>query len=442
MSSGTTATSSTQTTMSEAVNSTVVPVQRVTVGQVKSTDYYLSFLESNGTAPYVQLATELRKLPDLTNATAVAQVTYLALNSTNPEVKEAFQLIIKGGTGNPSDFSYVIPQYNTELQILYWLAAQRQLKRDDTLALAIAMSNGIWVTIGDDSVQTAVMKSVVDLLDYFRETDSLQRTLGYPSLEQLPLEAKIALVWLGGDTGTHGPHAITGPQTKHNALQQPMNLFGYKWDTVNATTLRQMRDYVSKQGWISSSIDLTVATIEDYFYFSGFNEHFNYVSSRDVTIQVYGETVSSRNINNANFEYQYYLQHGQAIGVCEDEMTLVSALLKSWGIATLTVSYYWPLGNWYDGHSNTMYYDPASTTWKVNPYQLGIPFYLVRDAYIFIPPSIQNEWIPDGSIPREASVSSPFQSGEVNTRMFAPMYNITGTYLNRFKSGVATVQMK
>ncbi|MGP8071239.1 MAG: hypothetical protein ACLP5V_15295, partial [Candidatus Bathyarchaeia archaeon] len=171
MSSGTTATSSTQTTMSEAVNSTVVPVQRVTVGQVKSTDYYLSFLESNGTAPYVQLATELRKLPDLTNATAVAQVTYLALNSTNPEVKEAFQLIIKGGTGNPSDFSYVIPQYNTELQILYWLAAQRQLKRDDTLALAIAMSNGIWVTIGDDSVQTAVMKSVVDLLDYFRETD-------------------------------------------------------------------------------------------------------------------------------------------------------------------------------------------------------------------------------------------------------------------------------
>jgi hypothetical protein len=442
MSSGTTATSSTQTTTSETTSTTVVPVQWVTVGEVKSIDYYLSLLESNGTAPYVQLASELRKLPDLSNETAVAQITYLALNASNPDVKEVYELMLKGGTANAADFGYPIPQYNTELQILYWLAAQRQLKRDDTLALAIALSNGIWVTIGDNSVRTTVMKNVVDLLDYFRETDSLQRIFGYPRLEQLPLEAKIALAWLGGNTGTHGPHGITGSQTKHNALQQHMNLFGYEWDTVNATTLRQMRDYVSKQGWISSSIDLTVTTIEDYFYFSGASEHFNYVTSLDATIQVFGETVPSRLINNANFEYQYYLQHGHAIGVCEDETVLVSALLKSWGIPTLTASYYWPLKNLYGGHSNTMYYDAASTTWKVNPYQLGIPFYLVRDAYIFLPPVLQNEFVPDGSIPREAAVPSVFQSGEVNTKMFAPMYNITGSYLNRFKSGVATAQMK
>jgi len=68
------------------------------------------------------LAKELRKLPDLKNATAVAKITYLALNATNPEVKEAFELMIKGGTPSPTDFSYGVPRFNTELWGLYQLA--------------------------------------------------------------------------------------------------------------------------------------------------------------------------------------------------------------------------------------------------------------------------------------------------------------------------------
>ena len=66
----------------------------------------MALLESNGTQPYVQLAKELRKIPDLKNATAVAKIVYLALNATNPEVREAFQLVIKGGTPDPSGFGY------------------------------------------------------------------------------------------------------------------------------------------------------------------------------------------------------------------------------------------------------------------------------------------------------------------------------------------------
>jgi len=71
------------------------PIEWIQVGQVKPINYYLSLLESNGTQPYVQLAKELRNLPELTNATAVAKITYLALNASNPEVKEAFELLIK-----------------------------------------------------------------------------------------------------------------------------------------------------------------------------------------------------------------------------------------------------------------------------------------------------------------------------------------------------------
>lgn len=422
---------------------TTVQPQWIRIGQVKPVNYYLSLLEANGTTPYVQVASGLRKLPDFTNATAVAQVAYLALNATNPETREAFELMIKGGTANPSDFSYSIPEYNTELQILYWLAEKRQLKQNDTLALAISLSNGIWITIGDDVVQSRVRRDVVDLLDFFRETNGLQQILGYTWLEQLPLEAKIALAWLGGDTGTHGPHAITGTQTKRDTLRQKMDSAGYWWDNVNTTTLRQMRNHVKEKGWVTSSIDQTVANLEDYFYFSGKGKNFNYVSARDVTIQVNGETVSVRNMNNANFNFQYYLKNGKAIGVCEDEMTLVSAFLKSWGIATLPMSSYWPEENWYNGHTYTMYYDVTSKTWRVFPYQIGISFYVLRDAYIFIPPVLQNQFVPAGQIiPREAAVSFPFQSREVNTKMFAPMYNITGTYLNMYASGVYTAQMK
>jgi hypothetical protein len=72
-------------------------VHWINVTATKPVSYYLGFLESNRTEPYVSLARELRKLPDLTNATAVAKITYLALNATNPEVKEALQLMMKGG---------------------------------------------------------------------------------------------------------------------------------------------------------------------------------------------------------------------------------------------------------------------------------------------------------------------------------------------------------
>lgn len=427
-------------------NSSVPFSQWISVGLVRSPNYYLSLLQANDTSPYVQLSEMLANLPDTPlNATAVAQIYYLAMNSTNPETKEAFELLVKGGTANQMDFTYPIPQYNTELRVLYWLASERELKKDDTLALAISMSNGLWVTIGDDSVQAKVKSDVVDLLDFFRETDSMQAALGYARLEQLPLEAMVALAWLGGDTGTHGPHGITGPQILYgDARSSKMNLAGYEWDNVEVATLRAMRDYMEIHGWLAPSLDETVKNLECYFY-TCTPRAFDYVSSSDVKIQVDGETVPSRNIDNANFEYQYYLENGVAIGVCEDEMTLVSAFLKSWGIPTLAASYYWTQGNWYNGHTNTMYYDASSKTWKVNVDQIDIVYADVRDAYVFIPPVLQNEWLPFGveGAPSKAAVPYPYQDGEVNAEMFAPMYNITGAYLDlHFITGIATAQMK
>lgn len=426
-------------------SSTATEAQPIDLSNVGTIDSYLALLEAKGASPYYDLAGELRKLPDLKNATAVAQITALALDSSNPETKEAFQLMIKGGTANPSDFAYPIPQYNTELQVLYWLASSRHLKYDDTLALAISLSNGLWVTIGDESVQSKVRVDVVGLLDYFRETDALQQAQGYSRLEQMPLEAKIALAWTGANTGTHGPHAITGAQVDvtHDSLHQEMTLAGYEWDAVSVATLRRMRDYVTQIGWVNPSVDKTVATVEDYFYFGGAADHFNYTGSWDTKIQINGEAVSARNNNNANFEFQHYLDTGKAIGVCEDDMTIINAFLKSWGIPTLSLETLWLEGNWYNGHDAVIYFEPVSGMWRMFRFHIGISFYLVNDGYIYIPPVIQNDFVPtEHEVPKTAVVTMSFKNGETNTKMMIPMYNITGSYLRQFEKGVSTAQVK
>jgi hypothetical protein len=201
-----------------------------------------------------------------------------------------------------------------------------------------------------------------------------------------------------------------------------------------------MRDYMQKERWVTSSIDQTVANLEGHFFVNG-NGSFHRSDSWG-PILVNGETVPAHNMNNANFNFQYYLRNGYAIGVCDDQMTLVSAFLKSWGIATLPQLSYWFQGNWYNGHSYTMYYDPSSATWKVNPHQIDVVYGFVRDAYVFIPPILQNQWIPVDSIPKEAVVPYPYQTGELNTRMYAPMYNTTGLHLTEFIQGVPTAEIK
>jgi len=235
----------------------------INVTTTKPVSYYLSLLKSTQTQPYVQLAWELQGLPDVTNATAVAKITYLAMNATNPEVKEAFELMMKGGTPSPGDFSYTVPDYNTELQVLYWLACRNELKQDDTLALSIAMVHGLWVTMGDQQVREAVKKDTSDLLVFLRETNELQRIRGYHPLEEYPLEAKLSLSYrsylsiLSGaftlyyDPTCLSPYQVFDPQTGHI---KPFPLRGYKWGTVSLDTLRQMRKVMDSKGWITGDV--------------------------------------------------------------------------------------------------------------------------------------------------------------------------------------------
>jgi hypothetical protein len=384
-----------------ATTTTFAPVQWITVGQVRSVNYYLSLLESNGTQPYVQLGKELQELPDDSNATAVAQITLLALNATNPEVKEAFELMMKGGTPDQADFQYTIPSYNTELQVLYWLGCRNQLKKDDTLALAIAMVNGLWVTMGTNDVASAVRNDTGSLLAFLRDTNVLQESRGYFSLEDLPLEAKIQLAWTGEESMRHG---YGPPIGLIYWTKQRLPLAIYDADTVNVTTLTQMRAEADKNGWEQpgAGVESLVSYVEDYLFFPT-GPHFNYRTD-------YSNIVNGQGILAVHDVDWQWTQHEKGLkfqGDCGTEMTIADAWLKSWGISTVS-EWTYTLFTQHNmeklSHSFIIYYEPITKTWTTYYKQLtedvagaivemggntSQPF----DMFICRPPVIQQNYL-------------------------------------------------
>jgi len=395
---------------------------------VELRDSYLSLLEQTGDPTYVELVKEWKKLPDfadnITTTETTEDMVYLALLASNPEVKEAFELMIKGGTPDPRDFAYVVPNWNTELHVLYWLGKQNEFKGNDTLAQAIAMNNGLWVTMGDDQVREAVYKDTSDLLSFFRETNEIQKARGYYCLDDYPLEAKVALTWTGGSSVSHGTHGLLGPsdQCKHDYSQEQFTLHAYNWNTIKMNSLKKMRELMFENNWINNDPYITVRNLEEYFWFSGKSQHWE-DGSWDKLIEVDGEIVPSRNFENVNFVFNCYLSTEKGIGVCGEELRMVDALCKSWGVATLPTAIYWKSNEWYNGHGHVIFFDPPSASWKAYDKQLYIydRGSLVEgpiDMYTVKPPINQIHYIRTSNPPDDVAVPYPYQTREVNLSMY------------------------
>jgi len=430
---------------------TIVTPQRQTewikISEVRPLNYYLSLLETNGTQPYVQLAKELRRLPDLTNAITVAKITYLAMNATNPEVKDAFELMMKGGTPDPRDFIYSVPNYNTQLQVLYWLALQNEFKKDDTLALAIAMVNGLWVTMGDGEVKEVLKNETNFLLDFFRDTSDFQSKIGWHPLEQYPLDAKILLAWTGDNALKvgHGPHTEVGAEAPHSIFEytaRRVHLKAYRWNSVDTATLRRMRATMLQRQWVASTIQSTYQRVEEYFLPSRSNPNWYYTATLDrrwQLVTVDGELVTPYVIHNARFLFEYFLETGMGFGVCDDQATLVNAFLKSVGIPTNYVYKLWagtPFGD--AGHTFNIYYEGNSRLWTANHWQLSTPggtrMNITIDFYLFRPPVTQGGYL---RYVKERFYGMPMGSAYYTTTNVPNL-----TIYNMFLQGVTSVQMK
>jgi hypothetical protein len=445
-------TSSESVTSTSPSPTTVVPETTlwINVTATKPVSYYVSLLKSTQTQPYVQLAWELQAVPDATNATAVAKITYLALNATNPEVKEAFQLMMEGGTPSPGDFRYGVPSHNTELQVLYWLALQNEFKKDDTLALSIAMVHGLWVTMGNEQVKQAVRNDSAQLLRYFRETNELQRQRGYYQLEHYPLEAKLCLAWTGSMTPAFGVYGLSNHIFSADYTRRKVDLKAYRWDAVNVTTLRNMRRIIDEKQWSSKDVDQVVAKIEYYFYFEGKrgfmdtwrSDHWIYSREgmHDIQIEIGGEKHRSWHLLTPNCQFDFYLQNGYVTGNCMDETAFVGAWLKSYGIASTGM---WSICEPDTGHIYPVYYEASSRVWKA--YSAQLAWYIDESEYrgaevkliilhIFKPPVKQPGYV------RVYPLLSKWFGGNMCTT-FQQGFTLD-SISETFAKGVATSQMK
>ena len=378
------------------------PVQWITVGKVQPVGYYLTLLQSNGSQPYVQLANEIHKLPDYSNVTAVAEIAYLALNATNPEVKEAFELMLQGGTPDPSDFQYPVPQYNTELEALYWLATQNQFKKDDTTALAIAMVDGLYITIGDDQTRNLVRADDNTTLNAARGISEWQEQMGLPyNLENYPLAAKLSWAWRGGmspNVPTWNKYSLTCVDCPTNGYAGvKLDPFGYRWMTSDPNKMEEKRSWLIKNNLMEISASSTEQAIENYTYFSGRQglpgEHWLYSNGKQgiADVNVNGVMVTSWGIDNPDFEFENLVTKGYGIGNCRDEAITADELLKSVGIASdfmeNTVSD--------DSHTFAIFFDPAKNVWTVSSDQISVERdFSGKDLfYIFVPPFDQHSYL-------------------------------------------------
>ncbi|MCJ7505487.1 hypothetical protein MUP05_03320 [Candidatus Bathyarchaeota archaeon] len=383
------------TTTASATQTTVGPqrqIEWIRIGEVKTINYYLSLLESNGTQPYVQLAKELRKLPDLTNATAVAKIAYLALNATNPEVKEAFELMMKGGAPDPRDFGYIVPSWNTELEALYSLASQNEFERDDTMAVAIAMVNGLWITMGDDQVRRQVKVDGNAMLNLAREITEWQWSNGHSTLRHLPFEAQLNWAWRGSE---NIGYKLIYLRDQGRRVDEAT----YYSIAVSISTLREMRQFVTNE-WLSRDVDRTIKNMENlYVKYTADGTRYSPAWFSDPD-QKY------RNINNANLVWEYFKANGKGIGVCTDEATFVDALAKSVGIATIPIE----VGGIrkdnakIEAHAFVLYYNPDSKLWKSYQDQVTVVSTAYNPPYwidVYLPPVQQSELLWSRSPPKE-----------------------------------------
>ena len=323
--------------------------------------YLFSLLEEKG---YRDLASHLRGLPEIADgvtrdeAKALTRIVALAVTSTNPEVKEAFAMMVNGGVGDQV-VSYGSRRWNSQLRILFWLALQNEFKENDTLAQAIALSNGFWEAMGDDQVKQSVQADVNALFKFFRETNEFQSARGFFQLEEYPLEAKIALAWTGNESMRNPPPGSITNLTYYKDKTIPLQV--YDTITVSIPTLIKMREQAEKMGWLDKDVNFVVARIENHIYFP-MGPVFNYRQDFSAIVNESGILAA----HDIDWQYRQYIEGKKFQGDCGTEMSVMDAWLKSLGIGTLnewTYAFILARGEKLN-HSFIIYFDPANRTWR------------------------------------------------------------------------------
>ena len=250
--------------------------------------------------------------------------------------------IDNNGSNLGSVVNYRSFEYNPSLDLLSYYGSNTEFSDTDSLSEADAMSNTLYLVLGDSDVQSAARKDSLDLLNYIRSVDKWQKEIGLPELKNLPLIEKMFLTSRDSDNWIENPRDYS----IDNFYVKPMPINVYRWQTVEIETLKEMHDFIVKEILPRSKKDaLSIANnLDDYFWGSGFKKHWFYTVHYDrdkdkwieftKDINIDGELVNPHNFVNVDFIWHYFVKNGKGIGVCDDEASFVMEILHSIGISS------------------------------------------------------------------------------------------------------------
>jgi hypothetical protein len=342
------------------------------------------------------LTDDLLNLPEINgniskaDTNALRQIEAIVKASiTDYQLRKGIYLIDEYGTPNQELFSFEVPRHNTQLQVLYWLAQSRNIPREYfKVALAIALTYGSVVTIGDDEVGKAVRSYVPKIFDFVIETDEIIKQHGADwQAKDYPLEADIALVWHGPGQfypnekvdvgwGTFNWYRIYSIEKKGT-----MDLMDFDYLFPRVNTLKEMRNFML-QNFLSGNkpsevnmafeveqmkyrflyndkIDEICADLDDYIFVNA--EHFN--SNINWPINVEGRNLFNSYICNLDWQWENFKNNNEFVGCCVDNAHVQSGLLKSINISCL-------IGDL--GHGFPTYANLRDYVWRTNPYEQNI----------------------------------------------------------------------
>ena len=335
------------------------------------------------------LSDDLENLPEYQDGgsaeeeEAIEQICLLT-KSNDPEVKKGLSLIEKYGVPKPTIFgnSEGIPNYNSQLEVLLWLAQNDTIDKDyGRVALGLSLVYGSVVTIGDEEVDVKVRDYVSQLYSYIKDTDKVleQKGLSWRGRDY-PLEAIIGLVW--GANNLRYPYFYEhegDPQGKpsqhywrNEFKDRQMNSEDFNWLFVSPNSLREMSEWAFNEHFVNSDISETANRLDTKL---GSCQY--YMTDRpDVPpsyFEVEGKITPGCRISNPDWQWEYFKDKGKIVGNCEDVCFADSIFLKSLNMA--------PFGGLVESEEGTygrfshcviLYYAPQNHSLRTTARQLDI----------------------------------------------------------------------
>jgi len=306
-------------------------------------------LEKNSN--FTTLIEDFENLPEIEDGVSLKEknakekILFL-LRSDDTEIEKAFETMQK--YGRPLNFTnYDFPTHNTQLEVLLWLAEEREISNYDRIALAIALDYGAVLAISEEEVKKELKVYVLDLYDYFVETDAIVPW----EIEEYPLDADIALVWCANGmnhplffekVGQY-PEGATFNRvlttTNYYYLDwidifkdKRMSKEDFNWLFVDVSTLREVREFLMhdmfSEGFEKARVDEIANEID--FMLTHSLEHYTYYPWTEISyVEVEGRITPGCALSNPDWQWKRFKEKKRIMGNCADVSSTNSFFLKS-----------------------------------------------------------------------------------------------------------------